>query len=165
MPWSTDTAWYKGKAWHVMVWHTHRKRPDLLRDASRFRPSDLGRSKRVEESGLSVVHVSHDADHRRSWREAVKRRLRYLCSTEIAALTGETVADGNGMGWDGTGRVGVGCDVMGSGGMGWDGSGWVGIGWDGAGRDGTGRDGMGCDGLGMGWDRNGVGCMRRDGLG
>ena len=142
-----------------VVWRTHRKRPDLLRDARRFRPSDLGRSKRVEKSGLSVVYVPHDADHRRSWREAVKRRLRYHCSTEIAVLIGETVAGGNRMGWDGMGRDGMGWDGMGRGGME-----RVGMGQDGGEAQGTGR--IGTILYGMGWDGM-VGCdeMIRDGMG
>lgn len=91
---------------HGIYWYTSsrvrrtdREGADLLRDARRFRPRDLGRSKRVEESGLSVIHVSHHAHHRRSWREAVERRLCYGCSTQFAAQNGETRGR-DGMGWD-----------------------------------------------------------------
>lgn len=103
--WHGTKTWHKRMAWYG--WRTHRKRPDLLRDTRRFRPSDLGRSKRVEESGLSVVHVSHDANDWRSRRETVEGRLRYHCSTQIAALTGKRLPVGmerDGMGRDGMGR-------------------------------------------------------------
>ena len=58
---------------------------DVLGDAAGLFLADVGLTDRVQQSGLAVVDVTHDGDHRRTLREIVPATL-VLAVGEVEAL-------------------------------------------------------------------------------
>lgn len=55
----------------------HRECANLLCDTRRLRSRNLGRPQGIEEGGLAVVNVPHNADYRRPWGQAIRQFFRH----------------------------------------------------------------------------------------